>query len=249
MTKKDTKAKVGEAKSAENRIPTRKEHESKAIEYLQSIRALCAEEGKRFSVLCATWYWRHRVVVSRAMIRAGLKIDSQKGIGDVYKDADIARWKRGTEKQRRISRYCVLAVLETRAPITVSQIEVDLDGEAGRTEITNVLNEGVELGLFKKTAGQGSKASVYVPTVKLLQQTTERVWSKCTDPDVVTFARFVTTLADMRRMGRLTREEEVKGSVTKNDHETLIERIFWNALGDEERPDKSIEMTGDKIAF
>jgi len=249
MSKKHPRTKVEEAESPENRRPTRKEHESNAIEYLQSIQALCAEEGKRFSVLCATWFWRHRVVVARAMVKAGLRIDSQKGIGDLYKDADIARWKRGTEKHRRISRHCVLAVLETRAPITVSQIEVDLDGGAGRTEITNVLNEGVELGFFKKTAGQGSKASVYVPTVKLLQQTTERVWSKCTDPDVVEFARFVTTLADMRRMGRLTREEEVKGSVTRNDHETLIERIFWNALGEEERPDKSIEMTGDKIAF
>ena len=249
MTKRDTKAKVGEDKSAENKIPPRKEHESNAIEYLQSIRALCAEEGKRFSVLCATWFWRHRVVAACAMIKAGLRIDSQKGVESIFADTDMARWKKGTEKQRRISRHCVLAVLETRAPITVSQIEVDLNGEAGRTEITNVLNEGVELGLFTKTAGQGSKASVYVPTAELLVQTTERVWSKCTDPDVVEFARFVTTLANLRRMGRLTREEEVKGSVTKNDHETLIERIFWNALGEEERPDKSIGMTGDKIAF
>jgi len=249
MTKTDTKAKVAEAESPENRMPTREEHESNAIKFLQSIRALCASEGKRFSVLCATWFWRHRVVVSRAIIRAGLKIDSQKGLAGVFENGDVARWKKGTEKQRRISRYCVLAVLETRAPITVSQIEVDLDGEAGRTEITSVLNDGVELGLFSKVTGRGSKASAYLATKRLLAETTERAWSKCTDPDVVEFARLVTTIADMRRLGRITREDEVKGLVAENDHETLIERIFWNALGEEERPDKSIEMVGDKVAY
>lgn len=208
----------------------REEHEELFKGYMERMRGICKFLGIRFSVIPLAWFWRHRFRAIVLTLRAVDKALHHPSTGDFEIGEKIQLWRKGSYQKHMITRACLTVSLETRNPITLSNVESFMDGAASRENIRAALNHGVDCGIYDKTE-QRSKSTKYTLTLSAVREMTERAFCKLTSAELIEWAKFVVAFDEMRRQSHQTYVDEEKGLVNKTDHQGLLEAIFWGPEG------------------
>tara|TARA_R100001163_G_C5033442_1_gene173122 strand:- start:351 stop:1016 length:666 start_codon:yes stop_codon:yes gene_type:complete len=200
--------------------------------YLDRMKDICKFLGRRFTVHPTAYFWRNRYHATQLLLQASDALHMDPGADDFPIGPTIKEWRKGTEQKKRIVRKTLEVAMLTRGVVTAAVVEVALSGTAVRTSILKVLNEGVDVGVLTKIEVGGNMT--YKITKKASEEMAERAYVKLLHPAFLEAARFAIALEQIEQSAIKTGISERRGSLLPNDHQSMIERLYW---GDNGRPD------------
>jgi hypothetical protein len=200
--------------------------------YLDRMRDICKFLNRRFTVHPTTFFWRNRFQATQLLLQASDALHTDPGADDFPIGPTIKEWRRGTEQRKRIVRKTLDTAMTARGIVTAAAVEVALNGTAVRTSILKVLNEGVALGVL--TRKKDGETITYKVTKKCTEEMNERAYVKLLHPSFLAAARFAIALEQIETSAMQTGIAEKNGSQLPNDHQSIIERLYW---GDDGRDD------------
>ena len=204
--------------------------------YMDRMRAICKTINTRFSVLPLAWFWRHRFRAMLFVLKGVEILASKPGTNDVPIGPHIAKWREGSPQKTIIARSCLVLSIESRQPITVSQVEIYLENieqTCSRSQIRATLQDGVDTGIYKEVKGSGSSGTRFALTKTAVHEMTDRTFVKMQNPQLVEMARFVVAFDEMRKQSESTFLNESQGKITATDHQGILERLYWGDDGRE----------------
>lgn len=202
--------------------------------YMDRMRAICKTINTRFSVLPLAWFWRHRFRAMLLVLKGAEILASKPGTFGMPIGPHISKWREGSPQKTIIARSCLVLSIESRQPITVSQVEIyleNIDQSCSRSQIRATLQDGVDTGIYQEVKGSGSAGTRFALTKTAVHEMTDRTFVKMQDPQFVELARFTVAFDEMRRQSESTFINESQGKITATDHQGILERLYWGDAG------------------
>lgn len=142
----------------------------------------------------------------------------------------LDKWRRMSPQSGNVIRTILDFSIAQRKPFSVSEIEVALPEHfsLSRKSLGNIIKHGVELELL--TPGCNS---TYDITELLVDEFFARTIYRDLQPDLISWAKQIVMLANMREVANWTAELETRGSIHDSGRRTIIEEIDNGEFDDE----------------
>lgn len=209
--------------------------------------------GVRWSVNPVVQLWRLRFRAIYLFSMAGLWLQKHPSdqVADQHELGDIIReWRNSSASVGATVTRNILAKLCQSSTVTLAELEVLCDGQAGRSAINKLLKTGVKMGLLTQHQGE------YRATDLLMREAYDRVLFKLLDPEIVEFAEFVVMFStlrenanivgDLERSGKLDADEGIRQSIPEALYNAIYDEEIDLHLPGEVRPDLKLIDGGEE---
>ena len=196
-----------------------------AINGLSRRARVYKNNGQEFDPLIHSFLFRHRRYLFHILTKGSLALLRRRPEGP-----NVHRWRSTTLQTPEISRVCI-DLLTIQNEVTVSQIE-SASG-ASRESVRKCLNHAVELGLLNRHKNRRKKPEIFTLTDLMHEELADRHTAKFLDNDVVNLARAITTIDDLRRIAKKSREFEKQNPSGMDTWPTLQEDLIKFGIDDD----------------
>ena len=183
------------------------------------------DSDQEFDPLIHSFLFRHRRYLFHILTKGSLALLRRRPEGP-----NVHRWRSTTLQTPEISRVCI-DLLTIQNEVTVSQIE-SASG-ASRESVRKCLNHAVELGLLNRHKNRRKKPEIFTLTDLMHEELADRHTAKFLDNDVVNLARAITTIDDLRRIAKKSREFEKQNPSGMDTWPTLQEDLIKFGIDDD----------------
>lgn len=196
-----------------------------AINGLSRRARVYKNNDQEFDPLIHSFLFRHRRYLFHILTKGSLALLRRRPEGP-----NVHRWRSTTLQTPEISRVCI-DLLTIQNEVTVSQIE-SASG-ASRESVRKCLNHAVELGLLNRHKNRRKKPEIFTLTDLMHEELADRHTAKFLDNDVVNLARAITTIDDLRRIAKKSREFEKQNPSGMDTWPTLQEDLIKFGIDDD----------------
>ena len=196
-----------------------------AINGLSRRAKVYKNNDQEFDPLIHSFLFRHRRYLFHLLTKGSLALLRRRPEGP-----NVHRWRSTTLQTPEISRVCI-DLLTIQNEVTVSQIE-SASG-ASRESVRKCLNHAVELGLLNRHKNRRKKPEIFTLTDLMHEELADRHTAKFLDNDVVNLARAITTIDDLRRIAKKSREFEKQNPSGMDTWPTLQEDLIKFGIDDD----------------
>ena len=196
-----------------------------AINGLSRRAKVYKNNDQEFDPLIHSFLFRHRRYLFHLLTKGSLALLRRRPEGP-----NVHRWRSTTLQTPEISRVCI-DLLTIQNEVTVSQIE-SASG-ASRESVRKCLNHAVELGLLNRHKNRRKKPEIFTLTDRMDEELADRHTAKFLDNDVVNLAKAITTIDDLRRIAKKSREFEKQNPSGMDTWPTLQEDLIKFGIDDD----------------
>ena len=196
-----------------------------AINGLSRRAKVYKNNDQEFDPLIHSFLFRHRRYLFHLLTKGSLALLRRRPEGP-----NVHRWRSTTLQTPEISRVCI-DLLTIQNEVTVSQIE-SASG-ASRESVRKCLNHAVELGLLNRHKNRRKKPEIFTLTDLMHEELADRHTAKILDNDVVNLAKAITTIDDLRRIAKKSREFEKQNPSGMDTWPTLQEDLIKFGIDDD----------------
>lgn len=179
-------------------------------------RELYERHDLEYELSSDRYIYKHSIYAQNLMTKALIAL-----LQDTGKSQNFYKWRNMAPSYELVVRYLADVFYERRGVVKMAEFVQILDGKASKSTIRNCLNDGMSLGLIKRSN------SGYLPTELWQDESEARMIERMLNDDIIAFCEFALMWRNQRKhalaAGQSNGDMAFDGTVRKALTEELLD--------------------------
>ena len=151
-------------------------------------RELYERHDLEYELSSDRYMYKHSIYAQNLMTKALIAL-----LQDTGKSQNFYKWRNMAPSYELVVRYLADVFYERRGVVKMAEFVQILDGKASKSTIRNCLNDGISLGLIKRSK------SGYLPTELWQDESEARMIERMVNDDIIAFCEFALMWRNQRK--------------------------------------------------